>query len=293
MWGVTQERLERFEANRRRLFGVAYRLLGEASEAEDVVQDAYLRWARSDSAVSPEAWLTKVVTNLCLDRLTSARARRERYVGTWLPEPVITGGGTLDPVETVEQRESLSLGMLVLLERLTPAERAVFVLREAFGHSHREIAEILEVNEPHVRQLYRRAQQHVTTARKRFTAAPEQHRRLLERFLSATLSGDVPALERLLAEDVVAWADGGGKAPAVRHPLVGRDQVMRYLLVLTAYAQRIRMTPDMVNGEPALVVYLDDRLSGVTVPEFDGDRIVAIRTITNPEKLAFLAKQKR
>jgi RNA polymerase sigma factor (sigma-70 family) len=190
--GMTQERLERFEANRRRLFGVAYRLLGEASGAEDVVQDAYLRWERSDTAVSPEAWLTKVVTNLCLDRLTSARAQRERYVGTWLPEPVVTGGGALDPLETVEQRESLSLGMLVLLERLTPPERAVFVLRQAFGHSHREVAEILEVNEPHARQLYRRAQQHVAAARKRFTAPPGQRRELLERFLEATLAGDVP-----------------------------------------------------------------------------------------------------
>ncbi|WP_155352796.1 RNA polymerase sigma-70 factor [Acrocarpospora macrocephala] len=289
--GVTQERLERFEANRRRLFGVAYRLLGEASEAEDVVQDAYIRWQRSDYAVSPEAWLTKVVTNLCLDRLTSARAQRERYVGPWLPEPVVTGGG-LDPLETVEQRELLSLGMLVLLERLTPPERAVFVLREAFGHSHREIAEILEANEPHVRQLYRRAQQHVAAARKRFTAPPGQRRELLERFLEATLGGDVPALERMLAEDVVAWADGGGKAPAMRRPVVGREQVLRYLLALSEYAQRLRLTPDVVNGEPAFVTYLDGQLSGVTVPEFDGDRIVAIRTITNPDKLAFFAKQK-
>jgi RNA polymerase sigma-70 factor (TIGR02957 family) len=288
----TQERLERFEANRGRLFGVAYRLLGEASEAEDVVQDAYLRWERSDTVVSPEAWLTKVVTNLCLDRLTSARVQRERYVGTWLPEPVATGGGALDPLGTVEQRESLSLGMLVLLERLTPPERAVFVLREAFGHSHREVAEILDVNEPHVRQLYRRAQQHVAVARKRFTAPPGQRQKLLERFLEATLGGDVPALERMLAEDVVAWADGGGKAPAVRRPLVGREQVLRYLLALTEYAQRIRLTPDLVNGEPALVVYLDGQLSGVTVPEFDGDRIVALRTIANPDKLAFFARQK-
>ncbi|HEU5475473.1 MAG TPA: RNA polymerase sigma-70 factor [Actinophytocola sp.] len=289
---MTQERLERFEANRRRLFGVAYRMLGEASEAEDVVQDAYLRWERSDSAVSPEAWLTKVVTNLCLDRLTSARAQRQRYVGPWLPEPVGTGGDALDPFEAVEQRELLSLGMLVLLERLTPAERAVFVLREAFGHSHREVAEILDVNDPHVRQLYRRAQQHIATARKRFTPTPEQHRRLLERFLQATLDGDVPELEQLLADDVVAWADGGGKAPAMRRPVVGRDQVLRYLLALSEYAQRIRMTPDVVNGEPALVVYLDGQLAGVTVPEFDGDRIVAIRTVTNPDKLVFLTKQK-
>ncbi|MEO3930407.1 RNA polymerase sigma-70 factor [Micromonosporaceae bacterium B7E4] len=289
---MSQERLERFEANRRRLFGVAYRLLGEASEAEDVVQDAYLRWERSDSVVSPEAWLTRVVTNLCLDRLTSARAQRERYVGPWLPEPVLTGGGALDPLETVEQRELLSLGMLVLLERLTPPERAVFVLREAFGHSHREIAEILEANEPHVRQLYRRAQQHVAAARKRFTVPPAQRRQLLERFLAATLGGDVPALERLLAEDVVAWADGGGKAPAMRRPLAGRAEVLRYLLVLGRYAQRIRMIPDVVNGEAALVVYLDGQLAGVTVPEFDGDRIVALRTITNPDKLAYFAEQK-
>ncbi|MFF3438120.1 RNA polymerase sigma-70 factor [Streptosporangium sp. NPDC002721] len=290
--GVTEERLERFEANRGRLFGVAYRLLGEASGAEDVVQDAYLRWERSDTAVSPEAWLTKVVTNLCLDRLTSARARRESYVGTWLPEPVVTGGGALGPLETVEQRESLSLGMLVLLERLTPPERAVFVLREAFGHSHREVAEILEVSEPHARQLYRRARRHVAEARKRFTASPGQRRKLLERFLEATLAGDVPALERMLAEDVVAWADGGGKARAVRHPLVGREQVLRYLRLLAEYAQRIRLVPDVVNGEPALMVYLDGRLSGVTALEFDGDRVVTLRTIANPDKLAFVAKQK-
>lgn len=286
------ERLERFEANRRRLFGVAYRLLGEASEAEDVVQDAYLRWERTGTAVSPEAWLTKVVTNLCLDRLTSARVQRERYVGPWLPEPVVADGSVLDPAETVQQRESLSLGMLVLLERLTPPERAVFVLREAFGHSHREVAEILEVTEAYARQLYHRAQQHVGAARKRFTAGSGHHRKLVALFLAATISGDVPALERMLAEDVVAWADGGGKAPAMRRPLTGRAEVLRYLLALAGYAQRIRLTPDVVNGEPALVLYLDGELSGVTVPEFDGDRIVAIRTITNPDKLAFFARQK-
>jgi RNA polymerase sigma factor (sigma-70 family) len=292
--GVTQERLERFEANRQRLVGLAYRLLGEASEAEDVVQDAYLRWQHSDTAVSPEAWLTKVVTNLCLNRLTSARAQRELYVGPWLPEPVFTDNGALGPLETVEQRESLSVGMLVLLERLTPPERAAFVLRAAFGHSHREIAEILELDEPHVRQLYRRAHQHVSAARRRFTATPEQRRKLLERFLEATLDGDVPALERLLAEDVVAWADGGGKAPAVRHPMVGRAQVLRSLLALAGQQQWIRVTTftvGTVNGEPAVVLHAAGRLLGVVVPEFDGEHIVAIRTIANPDKLAFFAKQ--
>ncbi|NAS20145.1 sigma-70 family RNA polymerase sigma factor [Herbidospora sp. NEAU-GS84] len=288
---MTPERLARFEANRRRLFGVAYRLLGEASAAEDVVQDAYLRWERCDTAVSPEAWLTKIVTNLCLDRLTSARARRERYVGTWLPEPILTGGPP-DPLEVVAQRELLSLGLLVLLERLTPPERAVFVLREAFGHSHREIADILEATEPHVRQLYRRAQRHLAEERKRFTPSPEQGGRLLERFMAATLAGDVAALERMLADDVVAWADGGGKAPATRGPVTGRDQVVRHLLALTRYAGRIRLEPETVNGQPALAFYLDGRLSGITVVEFDHDRVVTIRAVANPAKLAYVARQK-
>jgi RNA polymerase sigma-70 factor (ECF subfamily) len=293
--GVTRERLERFEANRRRLFGLAYRLLGEASEAEDVVQDAYLRWERSDTAVSPEAWLTKVVTNLCLNRLTSARSRREQYVGTWLPEPILTetADGMLGPLETVEQRESLSLGMLVLLERLTPPERAVFVLREAFGHSHREIAEILELDEVHARQLYRRAQQHLGAARRRFDAAPEHHRKLLERFLEATLGGDVPTLERMLAEDVIVWADGGGKAPAARRPVAGRKKVLRSLVGLGRHPLRARMTftVEMVNGEPALVIHLDNRLVIVSVPQFDADRIVALHTVANPDKLSFAARQ--
>ncbi len=291
---MTQERLERFEANRRRLFGLAYRLLGEASEAEDVVQDAYLRWERSDTAVSPEAWLTKVVTNLCLNRLTSARAQRDRYVGTWLPEPVFTDRGVLGPLETVEQRESLSLGMLVLLERLTPPERAAFVLREAFGHSHREIAAILELDEAHVRQLYRRARMHVDAARKRFDATPEQRRKLVERFLAATLGGDVQELERLLAKDVVAWADGGGKAPATRQPVVGRDSLLRYLVIMAGHPQWARVTSatvGTVNTEPAIVLELEGRLVAVMVPEFDGDRIAALHAVSNPDKLAFLARQ--
>ena len=292
--GVTQERLERFEANRGRLFGLAYRLLGEASEAQDVVQDAYLRWERNDTAVSPEAWLTKVVTNLCLNRLTSARAQRERYVGAWLPEPVFTDRSVLGPLETVEQRESLSLGMLVLLERLTPPERAAFVLREAFGHSHREVAEILELDEAHVRQLYRRAREHVGAARRRFVVTPEQRRELLERFLAATLAGDVQELEQLLAEDVVAWADGGGKAPAGRQPVVGRDSLVRYLILAVGHPRWARVTAftvRTVNTEPAIVFEMDGRLFAVMVPEFDGDRITALHAVTNPDKLAFLARQ--
>jgi RNA polymerase sigma-70 factor (TIGR02957 family) len=288
------QRLERFEANRPRLFGLAYRLLGEASEAEDVVQDAYVRWERSDTAVSPEAWLTKVVTNLCLNRLTSARAQRLHYVGTWLPEPVFTDGGALGPQETVEQRESLSLGMLVLLERLTPPERAAFVLREAFGHSHREIAEVLKLDEPNARQLYHRARQHVGAARRRFAAPPEERRKLLERFLEATLDGDLPALERMLAEDVVAWSDGGGKADAFPRPVVGREKCLRVLRGLVRHRLWNRVTAGTVgsvNREPAIVFHVDGRLYAVMVPEFDGDRITAFYSVSNPDKLAFLTKQ--
>lgn len=288
------EKLARFEAERGRLFGLAYRMLGEASEAEDVVQDAYLRWEASASVEVPGAWLTKVVTNLCLNRLTSARARRERYVGPWLPEPVFTDGSVLGPLETVEQRDSVSLGMLVLLERLTPPERAVFVLREAFDYGHREIAEILDLDEAHVRQLYRRAREHVGESRKRFTPSLEQQKKIVERFLAATLDGDVVGLERLLAEDAVSWADGGGKAMAARQPVFGRDRVVRLLAGLARHprAAGAELEIGLVNGEPAVVVHEAGVLTSVIVPEVVGDRVVAVRAVANPDKLAFAARQK-
>lgn len=287
------EKLDRFEAERGRLFGIAYRMLGEASEAEDVLQDAYLRWEHSESVAVPAAWLTKVVTNLCLNRLTSARARRERYVGPWLPEPVFTANGELGPLETVEQRESVTLGILVLLERLTPPERAVFVLREAFEHSHREIGEILELDETHVRQLYHRAREHVGERRKRFTASPEQQHKIVERFLAATVEGDVAGLERLLAEDVVSWGDGGGKAAAARHPLFGRDKVLRLLGGLATHprAAAAKFVVRVVNGEPGIVIYEAGALSYIIVPEMVDGLVVALRTIANPDKLVFAARQ--
>lgn len=292
---VEADKLTRFQAARGRLFGLAYRMLGEASEAEDVVQDAYLRWARSESVEVPEAWLTKVVTNLCLNRLTSARARREHYVGPWLPEPVFTPDGQLGPLETVEQRDSLSLGVLVLLERLTPPERAVFVLREAFDYSHREIAEILDVEESHARQLYRRAREHVGEPRKRFTASVAQRTKIVERFLAATMKGDVASLERMLAEDVVSWADGGGKATASRRPVVGRANVTRLFSGLPRLPRtaQARLSIELVNGDPAVAVYESGVLTYLVVPEVADDRIVAFRTIANPDKLAFAARQRK
>lgn len=286
------DRLERFEANRRRLFGLAYRLLGEATEAEDVVQDAFLRWMNSHQVVVAEAWLTTVVTNLCLNRLTSARVRRESYLGPWLPEPVVTKDGALGPLETVEQRESVSFGMLVLLERLTPPERAVFVLREAFDHSHREIAEILGISEAHSRQLHRRARERVGDTRKRFAADRRKRDRLVGELLAAAGNGDLAGLERMLAEDVVAWTDGGGVG-AARRPVIGRDKVGRYLLGLNKRPEvaRTRVTVTEINGEVAMAFHDGDDLIAISVPEFADGTISAVRLIVNPDKLSFAARQ--
>ncbi|GAA1512958.1 RNA polymerase sigma factor SigJ [Sphaerisporangium rubeum] len=281
-------KLDRFASNRPRLLGLAYRMLGELAEAEDVLQDAYLRWERSDGVEVPEAWLTTVVTNLCLNRLTSARARREQYVGTWLPEPVAVLDGRLGPLETVEQRESLSLGMLVLLERLTPPERAAFVLREAFGHSHREVAGILDVEEAHARQLYHRARERVGEERTRFSASPEQRSRMLEVFLSAALRGDLATLEHMLAEDAVSWADGGGKAAAAARPVHGRVRVARLVSGLVHHPRHtgLDLVAGTINGEPGFLVRDGGTLIAAGVPEFGPDGlIVAIRTVTNPDKL--------
>jgi RNA polymerase sigma-70 factor (TIGR02957 family) len=287
--GVTAE----FEAQRGRLFGLAYRLLGSAADAEDVVQDAYLRWHGADHAAigAPAGWLAKVVTNLALNRLASARARRERYVGPWLPEPVLTEDGTLGPLETAQRRELVSLGLLVLLERLTPAERAVFVLREAFGYGYRDIAGVLERSEPHCRQLDHRARQRIGDGRPRFTPGREHWQRLVERFLAAAGSGDVRALERLLAADATSWADGGGKVTTARRPVHGRSRVARYLAGAASKFGELMVLISEVNGEPAVLGLRGTSLAGALVLEISGGEIAAVRIIANPEKLGFLARQ--
>ncbi|MUL41687.1 sigma-70 family RNA polymerase sigma factor [Streptomonospora sp. PA3] len=285
-----------FAAERPRLLGLAYRLLGSAAEAEDAVQDAFLRWNAADSSAVrvPAAWLTKVVTNLCLNRLASARATRESYIGPWLPEPVLTDEGALGPMETAEQRDSVSVGVLVMLERLTPPERAVFVLREAFGHTHREIADLLDVDEEHSRQLLRRAREHVGTPRRRFTPDTAQQRRILERFFAAAVEGDVAALERLLAEDAVAWTDGGGRVRAAVHPIAGRGKVVRFVAGVTTTPQAAGIEAEIrpVNGEAAAVLRIGGELIGVlwleTVPD---ERVSGVRVVLSPEKLAFLRGQ--
>lgn len=290
---MTTEAVHEFEAQRRRLFGLAYRMLGSAEEAEDVVQDAYLRLHGVDHATieTPRAWLTKVVTNLCLNRLDSARARREQYVGPWLPEPVQTTGGALGPLDTAEQRESVSMALLLLLERLTPTERATFVLREAFGYSHREIAAILDHSEAGCRQLHRRARQRLADPARQADSDPQTHRRLTERFLTAARNGDLQGLEQLLAADVTSWSDGGGKVSAARHPVHGRTKVARLFSGIFRRAVGAEISTVEINGAPAVVGFLDGQLLGAFVPQFADERIVALHTVANPDKLGYLARQ--
>lgn len=283
-----------FETHRARLFGQAYRPLGSASEAEDMVQEAYLRWAAHDDVAAPGAWLTTVVTNLCLTHLTSARARRERYIGTWLPEPVLTGAGALAPLETVEQREQVSFGLLVLLERLTPRERAVFVLREAFGYSHREVGVVLGLTEANSWQLHARARYRLGRDGIRYPVDTAERERLVRRFLAATVRGDVAELARLLAEQVRSTADGGGEVTAARRPIVGRDRVARYLGGMSSHpaAAGLAVSVAEVNGQPAGLFHVAGRLAAVLLPDLADGAVVALRLVRNPAKLRFLAAQR-
>ncbi|MEW2085789.1 RNA polymerase sigma-70 factor [Streptomyces sp. NPDC005283] len=291
---MTSGTAEEFSAHRPRIFGLAYRLLGSAEEAEDAVQDAYLRWSGADRGAieHPGAWLAKVVTNLCLNRLTSARVQREAYVGPWLPEPVFTQDGSLGPLESAEQRDAVSTALLVLLERLTPTERAVYVLREAFDYGHRDIAGVLNLSEANCRQLYRRALQRVATPETRFTPAAERQHELVESFVMAAREGDLAGLEELLAKDVTWWSDGGGKVTAARRPLVGRETVVRFLVSgAQRFAGGLDLTVAEVNGAPALVAHATEQLIAVASFELRDGVIARIRVVVNPDKVVFAGRQ--
>ncbi len=272
---------EAFEEHRPTLQAMAYRMLGSAAEAEDVVQEAWLRWqAASHEAVrSVKAYLSTVVTRLCLDRLKSARATRELYVGPWLPEPIRT--------DTPVDPETISLAFLVLLESLSPVERAVYLLHEVFGYSHSEVAEMVGKEEAACRQILHRAREHIHARRPRFAPSKAQHERLLTGFLSACFSGDLAGLKQLLAEDVTLWTDGGGKSKgAARNPVHGADSVARLYLGLMKKNQ-LELVPEIteVNGWPALVLRVNGAVFNVFTIETDGERIHAIRSILNPDKL--------
>ncbi|MGC0328783.1 RNA polymerase sigma-70 factor (TIGR02957 family) [Streptomyces sp. SAI-170] len=276
-----------FTEHRRLLFGTAYRMLGSVADAEDVLQDAWLAWQGTDRAGvhHPRAYLVRTVTNLALNRLTSARATREAYVGPWLPEPLLTSP---DVAEDAELADTVSTALLVVLETLTPVERAVFVLREAFAFSHAEIAEILERPEPTVRQIARRARQHVDARRPRYDADAVRHHQITARFRAACAGGDLNAVLELLAPDVVAWSDGGGKVTAARRPLYGTDHVARWLLGALAkpVSAGVTLEPAVVNAEPGLLVVLNGRTVGTVSLGVTDGLIRHLRFQFNPDKLS-------
>ncbi|WP_341770178.1 RNA polymerase sigma-70 factor [Actinomadura darangshiensis] len=284
-----------FEEHRNLLFAVAYRMLGTAADAEDAVQDAWLRWSAGDRSgvADPKAYLVRITTNVALDRLRSAQARRETYVGPWLPEPLLTSP---DVAEDAELSESVSMAMLVVLETLSPLERAVFVLKEVFGFPYAEIGEALDRSEVSVRQLGTRARKHVEARRPRFEAGGAERREATDRFMDAVLGGDINRLMEVLAPDVALWTDGGGKVRAALRPIHGADKVGRWLTAITGrpYAgvepadMRIRRV--YINGEPALVVDgPDGPLSTVTVDVDADGRVHGIHLVANPDKLRSVA----
>lgn len=282
---------ERFEAHRGRLFGVAYRMLGTVTDAEDVVQDAWLRWSAHDRADvdDDEGYLVRVATNLALDRLRSVRAKREQYVGPWLPEPVITAP---DAAEHAEVADSVSTALLVVLETLTPLERAVFVLREAFGFPYTEIAKALGRSEASVRQVGTRARKHVDARRPRFDAPAGERRAAVDRFLEAAVGGDINELMAVLAPDVALWTDGGGKVRAPLRVIHGPEKVVRFFLgVLKRPWQGVapddwRLSWTEINGTPGLILAAGDRVLGTIGVETNEDGLIsAVHMVGNPDKL--------
>jgi RNA polymerase sigma-70 factor (ECF subfamily) len=276
-------------------FSIAYRMLGSVAEAQDVVQAALLRLYQvldaGTEVASPRAFVVTVTTRLAINELRSARMRRERYVGDWLPEPIVTDGRD-DPARHAETADSLSLAMLVLLESLSPEQRAALLLHDVFGYPYAEITGILGKSEDAVRQLASRARRHVAERRPRFRTTREQRERLAERFFAAARDGDLPALERLLADDVVLTGDGGGKVPALARSVRGRVRVARTLLTWVRIGSRApgagwRRTD--INGEPgALLVDGDERVLGVWALGFSDGSITSISSVINPDKLTHL-----
>jgi RNA polymerase sigma-70 factor (ECF subfamily) len=285
---VRTNAIDDFEAQRGRLFGIAYRMLGSSSEAEDIVQDAWLRWHGTDRGAvrDPAAFLATTVTRLCLTALDSARKRREVYVGPWLPEPVSTAA---DPLLGAERGEALSLAVLLLLERLTPPERAAYVLREAFDYSYREIAAVLDTSEANSRQLASRARTRLS--RERGASVPPGVRdRLLAAFIAAAQSGDVEQLESLLAEDAVTLSDGGGVVTAARVPVLGRTRVAHFILgVLEKFGQGIVPVAAQINGETAVLGVRDGELVALWTIDVTPQGVRRLLIVLNPQKLAALA----
>src|SRR5688572_10314334 len=282
-----------FEEHRSLLFGVAYRMLGSVAEAEDVVQDAYLRYRGADGEIAnPRAYLVTIVTRLCLDLLKSARVQREQYIGPWLPEPIVRrDGAPATPEEVVASEDNISMAFLVMLEELGPAERAVFLLREVFDYDYGDIAPMLNKSEAACRQVFRRAREHVAQRQHRFTANYEQRRVLTAQFLQAANEGNMAGLMQLLSADVTAYSDGGGKAVAATRPIFGPDRIARFVIGVARKDPPALVEMADVNGVPG--VLLRDRrgrVHTVMVLELDAEgRIATVYSMRNPDKLRRIA----
>ncbi|HEX7734176.1 MAG TPA: RNA polymerase sigma-70 factor [Ktedonobacteraceae bacterium] len=283
---------ESFEAHRSYLFAIAYRMLGSAMDAEDMVQETYIRYqtAQPENIHSLKAYLTTILTRLCMDQLDLARRKREVYVGPWLPEPILTPETpeTADPEKRVELEESISLAFLVLLEQLQPFERAVFLLREVFEYEFAEIASILGKSEAACRRSFSRARPHLREHRPRFTASHQTQQQLLDSYVQAVENGEMQKLMSLLSEDVVLWTDSGGKLKtAAFRPITGRDAVARFSVGTKRFRPlNYRVEKAEVNGQPAVVLYSGDRVFSVLTIDIEAEHIQTIRIIANPEKLA-------
>jgi RNA polymerase sigma-70 factor (ECF subfamily) len=283
--------VESFETNRPYLFAIAYRMLGSATDAEDMVQETFLRYQSTspETVRSLKAYLTTIISRLCVDQLQLARRKRESYVGTWLPEPIATEASaeTVDPERRAETQESISLAFLVLLEQLQPFERAVFLLREVFGYEFAEIAAILDKGEAACRRSFGRARLRLRAQRPRFPASPQIHRQLLGEYFRAVQTGEMETLVGMLAEDATLWADGGGRArTSVLHPIQGREAVARVSLSTKRFwPETFRAEIGEVNGQAALILRENGQPWSVVTIDVENGRIQAIRVIVNPDKL--------
>ncbi len=289
------ETSDAFESLRALMFSIAYRMLGSVTEAEDVVQEAFLRYHRALSEraeiESAKAYLSAVTTRLSIDQLRSARARRETYVGEWLPEPLLTDERAPDPAGHAEQADSLSMAFLVLLERLSPVERAVFLLHDVFGYDYGEIAGIVEKSEDNCRQLALRARRHVDRGKPRFEASRRERERLAARFFEAVGGGNMDGLVEMLAADVVVYGDSGGISPSWPRPIVGRERVARLLIGLGQEVRElgVAIQPAEVNGQPGALLHDSaGRLTNVFVLDIAEGAVQTVRSIINPEKLRHL-----
>jgi RNA polymerase sigma-70 factor, ECF subfamily len=286
---------EIYEPLRPLLFSIAYRMLGTVSDAEDIVQEAFLRYHRAaagrDGVDSPKAFLSAVTTRLCIDHLRSARLRREAYVGEWLPEPLLTDTAAPDPAGAAEQADSLSMAFLLLLERLTPVERAVFLLHDVFGYGYDEIAGIVGKSEDNCRQLAVRARRRVGEGRPRFEASRSKREKLAGQFFRAVGDGDMDGLVSMLAEDVVVYGDSGGTGPSWPRPITGRGNVSRLLLGISGQMRQVGITirRTEINGQPgAMFLDPDGNLTNVFVLDIAEGQVAAVRSVINPEKLRHL-----